>query len=248
MLHLFILSTELCIGNTINMVTFLSKSCTRCDPGTRCRRVRTQLCTSNFLLEEVPMCRGPRMQNSNRDSRCVLARVTTLRRERYRTISRYDFEAREIVSHVFETTGAACVTDEGYGLRFSVDEEQARNITGRGQNLNVNSFGWKNDGSSGFFLLLHFLCSLFALPKKLTGRRRNILFTWKILYILFLILFFHFIYVWYWDEFWRTWMMFNGSRVTVSISLCISFFEIGFKIQKRFYNIKKYQIFDIFIV
>ncbi|KAK1125412.1 hypothetical protein K0M31_005780 [Melipona bicolor] len=58
--------------------------------------------------------------------------------------------------------GAACVTDEGYGLRFSVDEEQARNITGWGQNLNVNSFGWKNDGSSGFFFLLHFLCSLFA--------------------------------------------------------------------------------------
>ena len=137
------------------------------NPGTRWRRVETWLCTSNFLLEEGPMCRGSRMQNSNRHSRCVLALVTTLWRERYRTTSRFDFEAREIVSRVSETTGAACVTDEGYGLRFSVDEEQARNITGRGQNLNVNSIGWKNDGSSGFFLLLHFLCSLFALSKKL---------------------------------------------------------------------------------
>lgn len=50
------------------------------------------------------MCRGPRMQNSNRNSCCVLARVTTLWRERYRTISRFDFEAREIVSRVSETT------------------------------------------------------------------------------------------------------------------------------------------------
>lgn len=93
---------------TYNMNTFSSKSCTRCEtrrisarnPTTRWWRVGTRFSTSNFLLEEGPMCRDLRMQNGNRNSRCVLTWVTTLWRERCRTAgSRFD-SRREIVSCV----------------------------------------------------------------------------------------------------------------------------------------------------
>lgn len=98
---------------TYNMNTFSSKSCTRCEtrrisarnPTTRWWRVGTRFSTSNFLLEEGPMCRDLRMQNGNRNSRCVLMWVTTLWRERCRTAgSRFD-SRREIVSCVWNDRG-----------------------------------------------------------------------------------------------------------------------------------------------
>lgn len=98
---------------TRNMDTFWSKSCTRCEtrrisarnPTTRWWRVGTRFSTSNFLLEEGPMCRDLRMQNGNRNSRCVLTWVTTLWRERCRTTgSRFD-SRREIVSCVWNDRG-----------------------------------------------------------------------------------------------------------------------------------------------
>lgn len=98
---------------TYNMDTFWSKSCTRCEtrrisarnPTTRWWRVGTRFSTSNFLLEEGPMCRDLRMQNGNRNSRCVLTWVTTLWRERCRTTgSRFD-SRREIVSCVWNDRG-----------------------------------------------------------------------------------------------------------------------------------------------
>lgn len=129
MLHLFTLSTELSIiySNThtrtirygyifVKIVhqmrnVFASSPTTLEQDGGGLKRGSVH---QIFSSRRAPCVAGPRMQNSNRDSRCVLARVTTLWRERYRTYIAIRFrDERDCLPRLWNDRGCVC-----YGRRL----------------------------------------------------------------------------------------------------------------------------------